>query len=114
MSKCQRHIDIFLHLLYIIKYKMHKTNIKHKEVDIMIKGINKETSYEELCRIEEEFENDPSTSEEDLLEIAILRGEKEIELGYGYTIEEVYKELLGKELVTSNIGTKSEKKPSTN
>ena len=80
----------------------------------MIKGINEKTSYEELCRIEEELENDPTTSEEDLLEIVILRGEKEIELGYGYPIEEVYKELLGKELVTSNIRTKSEKKPSSN
>ncbi len=75
----------------------------------MIRGINEKTSYEELCRIEEELENNPETSEKDLLEIAVLRGEKEIELGYGYTIEEVYKELLGKELVTSNIRTKSKK-----
>jgi len=93
---------------------MHRTNIKHRKVDIMLKGINEKTSYEELCRIEKELENNPETLEEDLLEIAILRGEKEIELGYYYTIEEVYKELLGKELVSSNNRNESKRKPSSN
>lgn len=68
----------------------------------MLTGINEKTSYEELCRIEKELQKDPLTPEEDLLEIMIIRGDKEIELGYGYTLEEVYKELLGEEFIESN------------
>lgn len=64
----------------------------------MLPKIDYNTTYEELCRIENELKNDPETSEEDLLEIMIIRGDKEIELGYGYTLEEVYKELLGENL----------------
>ncbi len=68
----------------------------------MLTGINEKTSYEELCRIEKELQKDPLTPEEDLLEIMIIRGDKEIELGYGYTLEEVYKELLGEEFIESD------------
>ena len=75
----------------------------------MLKGIDDKTSYEELCRIEDELMSNPETPEEDLLEIMIIRGEKEIELGYGYTLEEVYKELLGEELVRSNTRYKIKK-----
>ncbi len=75
----------------------------------MLKGIDDKTSYEELCRIEDELMSNPETPEEDLLEIMIIRGEKEIELGYGYTLEEVYKELLGEELVQSNTRYKIKK-----
>lgn len=68
----------------------------------MLPKIDDNTTYEELCRIESELQNDPLTSEEDLLEIMIIRGDKEIELGYGYTLEEVYKELLGEDFIESN------------
>lgn len=68
----------------------------------MLPKIDDNTTYEELCRIENELKSNPETSEEDLLEIMIIRGDKEIELGYGYTLEEVYKELLGEELIESN------------
>lgn len=44
----------------------------------------------------------PELHESDLLYTIMLRGEKEIELGYGYTLEEVYEELLGKKLIESN------------
>lgn len=75
----------------------------------MLPKIDDNTTYEELCRIEDELKNNPLTPEEDLLEIIILRGEKEIELGYGYPIEEVYKELLGEELIESNNRCKIKK-----
>ena len=68
----------------------------------MLEKINKNTSYEELCRIEKELMRNPESHENDLLYTIMLRGEKEIELGYGCTLEEVYKELLGKELIESN------------
>lgn len=75
----------------------------------MLPKIDNNTTYEELCRIEDELQSDPLTPEEDLLEIMIIRGEKEIELGYGYPLEEVYRELLGKELVQSNNKYKSKR-----
>lgn len=68
----------------------------------MLPKIDDNTTYEELCRIENELKNNPETPEEDLLEIMIIRGDKEIELGYGYTLEEVYKELLGEDFIESN------------
>lgn len=72
----------------------------------MLTGINEKTSYEELCRIEDKIQNDPNATEEDLLEIILLRGEKEIELGYVIPLEEVYRELLGKELNEGRIRNK--------
>ena len=68
----------------------------------MLPKIDDNTTYEELCRIENELKNNPDTPEEDLLEIMIIRGDKEIELGYGYTLEEVYEELLGEAFIESN------------
>lgn len=72
----------------------------------MLPKIDDNTTYEELCRIEEELKNNPQTSEEDLLEIMIIRGEKGIELGYVIPLEEVYKELLGEELNESRTRNK--------
>ena len=68
----------------------------------MLPKIDNNTTYEELCRIENELKNNPDTPEEDLLEIMIIRGDKEIELGYGYTLEEVYEELLEEAFIESN------------
>ena len=72
----------------------------------MLPKIDNNTTYEELCRIENELKNNPDTPEEDLLEIMIIRGEKGIELGYVQPLEEVYKELLGKELNESRVRNK--------
>lgn len=68
----------------------------------MLEKINKNASYEELCKIEKKLMKNPELHESDLLYTIMLRGEKEIELGYGYTLEEVYEELLGKKLIESN------------
>ena len=68
----------------------------------MLPKIDDNATYEELCRIENELKNNPDTPEEDLLEIMIIRGDKEIELGYGYTLEEVYEELLEEAFIESN------------
>lgn len=64
----------------------------------MLPKVDSNTSYEELCKIEDELFKNPNTPEEDLIYIVALRGDKEIELGYTYTLEEVYKELLGKDI----------------
>lgn len=52
----------------------------------------KKLPYEELRRMEKEILNNPNSTRADIINICVARGEKGIELGLTYTLEEVRKE----------------------
>lgn len=66
-----------------------KTNQEH------LKGM----SYEELLKEDERLSADPNTTMYEQLYLDILIGEKERELGYTYSLEEVFNELVDKEYI---------------
>ena len=53
----------------------------------------KKLPYEELCKMEKEIINDPNSTRADMVNICVARGEKGIELGLTYTIDEIEREL---------------------
>ena len=53
-----------------------------------------ESTYEEVCQMYDELNQNPEVNEQDLLYLAIVRGEKGMKQNKYKTLEEVYEELL--------------------
>ena len=51
----------------------------------------KKLPYEELRKMEKEILNNPNSTRADIINICVARGEKGIELGLTYTLEEIRK-----------------------
>lgn len=52
----------------------------------------KKLPYEKLRRMEKEILNNPNSTRADIINICVARGEKGVELGLTYTLDEVERE----------------------
>jgi len=59
----------------------------------------KEMTYEELLKEDEKLRANPNTTMWEQLYMDILIGEKESKLGYTYSLEEVFKDLISEEYI---------------
>ncbi len=71
--------------------------------------LNKMT-YEELLEEDKKLRSNPNTTMYEQLYMDILIGEKERELGYTYSLEEVFNELVDKDYIELKNAKKSKKR----
>lgn len=70
----------------------------------------KDMSYEELLEEDKKLRSNPNTTMYEQLYMDILIGEKERELGYTYSLEEVFNELVDKNYIELKNAEKSNKR----
>ena len=74
----------------------------------------KDMSYEELLEEDKKLRTNPNTTMYEQLYMDILIGEKEQELGYVYSLEEVFNELVDKDYIAHKNSKKSNKRTYNN
>ena len=67
-------------------------------------------TYEELLEEDKKLRANPNTTMYEQLYLDILIGEKEQELGYTYSLEEVYNELVDEDYIKYKNSKKSQKR----
>lgn len=70
----------------------------------------KDMTYEELLEEDKKLRKNPNTTMYEQLYMDILIGEKEQELGYVYSLEEVFNELVDKDYIAYKNKAKSKKR----
>lgn len=70
----------------------------------------KDMTYEELLEEDKKLRKDPNTTMYEQLYMDILIGEKEQELGYVYSLEEAFNELVDEDYIKYKNSKKSKKR----
>lgn len=108
-------VDKYLQLLYyLIILKCIKIKVQ-KGDDCMLKITTnqdylKDMTYEELLEEDKKLRSNPNTTMYEQVYLDMLIGEKEQEMGYVYSLEEVYKELVDEDYIKYKNSKKSQKR----
>lgn len=70
----------------------------------------KDMTYEELLEEDKKLRSNPNTTMYEQVYLDMLIGEKEQEMGYVYSLEEVYKELVDEDYIKYKNSKKSQKR----